>query len=107
MLCWESLDELQKVKQISVSERQRLPRIYVKSVTLQFIDAHNAIIDLVKGKLYMRKLIYLVYIAGLVVNQLSNTEMKTKTKYGYSCTSSGQNFYCGKLAGLIVHSFVT
>ena len=97
MLCREFLDELQKVKQIPICKRQHLPRISVNSVTLKLIDALNEIINLVKGEPDMREISYLVYTAASLsvqkaglkdgkVNQISNTDMETKTAYGDSCT---------------------
>ena len=62
----EFLEELQKVRQISICERQRLPRIFVNSGTLKRIG------DLKDDE----------------VNQFSNTDLETKAGYGDYHTST-------------------
>ena len=96
----EFLEELQKVRQIPICERQRLPRIFVNSGTLKLIGDRNTIISSLKDEPDMSEISYLVYSAaslvskrrGLIkddeVNQFSNTDMETKAGYGDSHTST-------------------
>ncbi len=69
VLCREFLDELQKVKQIPICERQRLPRISVNSVTVKLIDALSALINLAKGEPDMSEISYLVYTAASLASK--------------------------------------
>ena len=63
----EFLDELQKVRQIPICERPRLPRIFVSSKIQKRIDDVNAIIDSSKDEPDMSEISYLVYTAASVV----------------------------------------
>ena len=51
----EVLEEMQKVRKIPICERQRLPRIFVNSGSLQFIGDLNTIISLLKYEPDMSK----------------------------------------------------
>ena len=65
----EFLDELQKVRQIPICERPRLPRIFVSSKIQKRIDDVNAIIDSLKDEPDMSEISYLVYTAASVVSK--------------------------------------
>ena len=95
----EFLEELQKVRQTPICERQRLPRIFVNSGKLKFIGDLNTIISSLKDEPAMSEISYLVYSAASLVskkaglkddevNQFSNTNMETKAGYGHSHTST-------------------
>ena len=96
VLCREFLEELQKVRQIPICERQHLPRIFVNSGTLKFRGDLNTIINSLKDEPDMSEISYLVYSAASLVsrltddevNQFSNTDMETKVGYGDSHTST-------------------
>ena len=64
----ECLEELQKVRQIPVCERQRLPRIFVNSGTLKLIGDLNTIINSLKDEADMSEISYLVYSAVSLVS---------------------------------------
>ena len=65
----EFLEELQKVMQIPICERQRLPRIFVNSGTLKLIGDLNTIINLLKDEPDMSEISYLVYSAASLVSK--------------------------------------
>ena len=65
----EFLEELQKVRQISICERQRLPRIFVNSGTLKLIGDLNTIISSLKDEPDMSEISYLVYSAASLVSK--------------------------------------
>ena len=65
----EFLDELQKVRQIPICERPRLPMIFVSSKIQKRIDDVNAIIDSLKDEPDMSEISYLVYTAASVVSK--------------------------------------
>ena len=77
-LCREFLEELQKVRQIPICERQRLPRIFVNSGTLKLIGDLNKIISSLKDEPDMSEISYLVYSAASLVS----------TKWGLKTTKS-------------------
>ena len=64
VLLREFLDELQKVRQIPICERQRLPRIFASSKIQKRISDVNAIIDSSKVEPDMSEISYLVYTAA-------------------------------------------
>ena len=78
-LCREFVDELQKVRQIPICERQCLPRISVNSVALKLIDALTAIINLVKSESDMSKISYLVHTAASLVSKRQGSKMAKST----------------------------
>ena len=80
VLCREFLDELQKVRQIPICERQRLPTISVKSVTLKLIDALYAIINLVKGEPDMSEISYVVSTAASLVSKRRGSNLTKMAK---------------------------
>ena len=63
------LEELQKVRQIPICERQRLPRIFVNSGTLKLIGDLNTIISSLKNEPDMSEISYLVYSAASLVSK--------------------------------------
>ena len=63
----EFLEELQKVRQIPICERQRLPRIFVNSGTL--IGDLNTIISSLKDESDTSEISYLVYSAASLVSK--------------------------------------
>ena len=65
----EFLEKLQKVRQIPICERQRLPRIFVNSGTLKIIGDLNTIISSLKGEPDMSEISYLVYSAASLVSK--------------------------------------
>ena len=65
----EFLEELQKVMQISICERQRLPRIFMNSGTLKRIGNLNTIINLLKDEPDMSEISYLVYSAASLMSK--------------------------------------
>ena len=79
----EFLDELQKVRQIPICERPRLPRIFVSSKIQKRIDDVNAIIDSLKDEPDMSEISYLVYTATSLVSKRQGSKT---TKSGNSHT---------------------
>ena len=69
VLCREFLDELQKVRQIPLCERPRLPRIFVSSKIQKLINDVNAIIDSLKDEPDISEISYLVYTAASLVSK--------------------------------------
>ena len=65
----EFLNELQKVRQIPICERPRLPRIFVSSKIQKRIDGVNVIIDSLEDEPDMSEISYLVYTAASVVSK--------------------------------------
>ena len=65
----EFLDELQKVRQIPICERPRLPRIFVSSKIQKRIGDVNAIIDSFKDEPDKSEISYLVYTAASLVSK--------------------------------------
>ena len=65
----EFLEELQRVSQIPICERQRRPRIFVNTGTLKLTGDLNMIISSLKDKLDMSKISYLVYSAASLVSK--------------------------------------
>ena len=65
----EFLEELHKVRQIPICERQRLPRIFVNSGTLKLIGDLNMIISSLKDEPDMSEISYLVYSAASLVSK--------------------------------------
>ena len=65
----EFLEELQKVRQIPICERQRLPRIFVNSGTPKHISDLNTIINSLKDEPDMSEISYLVYSAASLVSK--------------------------------------
>ena len=65
----EFLEELQKVRQIPICERQRLPRIIVNSGTLKIIGDLNTIISSLKDEPDISEISYLVYSAASLVSK--------------------------------------
>ena len=65
----EFLEELQKVRQIPICERQCLPRIFVNSGTLKLIGDLNTIISSLKDEPDMSEISYLVYFAASLVSK--------------------------------------
>ena len=65
----EFLEEFQKVRQISICERPRLPKIFVNSGTLKLIGDLNTIISSLKEEPDMSEISYLVYSAASLVSK--------------------------------------
>ena len=65
----EFLEELQKVRQVPLCERQHLPRIFVNSGTLKFIGDLNTIISSLKDEPDMSEISYLEYSAASLVSK--------------------------------------
>ena len=65
----EFLEELQKVRQTPICERQRLPMIFVNSGTLKLIGDLNTIVSSLKDEPDMSEISYLVYSAALLVSK--------------------------------------
>ncbi len=75
----EFLEELQKVRQIPICERQRLPRISVNSGTLNLIGDLNTITSSLKNEPDMSKISYLVYSAASLVSKRRGLKMTKST----------------------------
>ena len=75
----EFLDELQKVRQIPICERSRLPRIFVSSKIQKRIDDVNAIIDSLKDEPDMSEISYLLYTAAIQETCLKDDNSHTPT----------------------------
>ena len=65
----EFLEELQKVRQIPICEKQRLSRIFENSGTLKLIGDLNTIISSLKDEPDMSEISYLVYSAASLVSK--------------------------------------
>ena len=78
----EFLEELQKVRQIPICERRRLPRIFVNSGTLKLIGDLNSIISSLKDEPDMSEIIYLVYSAALLVPKRRRSQPILKHRHG-------------------------
>ena len=97
----EFLDELQKVRQIPICERLRLPRIFVSSKIQKCINDVNAIIDSLKDEPDMSAISYLVYTsASLVSNRHGSKTAKTANSHTPTWRSPrfvGQSLCCRRL----------
>ena len=77
----EFLGELQKVRQIPICERQRLPRIFVNSGTLKLAGDINTIISSLKDEPDMSEISYLVYSAASLVSKRRGLKMTKSTNF--------------------------
>ena len=65
----EFLEELQKVRQVPICKRQRLPKIFVNRGTLKLIGDLITIIISLKDEPDISKIIYLVHSAASLVSK--------------------------------------
>ena len=79
VLCREFVEKLQKVRQISICERQRVPMIFVNIGTLKLIVDLNTIISLLKDEPDMSEISYLVYSAASLVSKRRGLRATTST----------------------------